>query len=197
MAGKNAIIILAAGNSSRMGQPKQLLDIHGKKLLAYVVNQACQSKADLVFVVLGSKSEMFITSLDQSQVEIIINKDWKKGMGNSLKRGVTEATQRYDLESVIISVCDQPFLSSDIFDQLLSKKDQFEIIASAYSDGNYGPPTRFAKSQFDNLLTIGDAQGARSLIKGFKGTLGLVPFHKGEIDMDTKDDYQSYLDSLK
>ncbi|XOV95223.1 MAG: NTP transferase domain-containing protein [Bacteroidota bacterium] len=197
MKEKTAIIILAAGNSSRLGKPKQLLDVQGKKLLIHAVDEACKSNADNVFVVLGSDNKLLTPILMDYKVDIIINDHWDRGMGNSIKRGVSEMILTGIFESVIISVCDQPYLTKEIFNKLIAQQDMFEIVASAYPDGNYGPPTLFNKSQYHNLLEIQDFSGAKSLIKNFKGELGLVPFDKGEIDLDTLEDYQSYLNSVK
>ncbi len=197
MAEKSAIIILAAGNSSRLGSPKQLLEVHGQKLLTHVVRQACDSKADDVYVVLGSGADVLSQLIKNYRVEIIVNEDWENGMGSSLKAGIGEIQKQSEYDAIIISVCDQPFLTSAIFNQLLDQSEDQEIIASAYSNGSFGPPTLFRKSQFTRLMTIKDAVGAKSVIKNYDGELGLIPFEKGDIDLDTKEDYYTYLNSSK
>ncbi len=196
MTEKTAIIILAAGNSSRLGSPKQLLEVSGQKMLTHVVHQACTSHADDVYVVLGSGADLLQPLLSGMDVTTIFNEGWEKGMGNSIKKGIRRIVDKnYDV--VIISVCDQPYMTSHVFNKLLSQTGNQEIIASGYSDGNYGPPTLFRKSQLPKLLQIKDAAGARSVIRNHKGELGLVAFENGEIDIDTEDDYKAYLNSSK
>jgi len=197
MALKCAIIILAAGNSSRLGSPKQLLEVNGQKLLAHVVGQACMSKADDVYVVLGSSVDTLVSLVNSYDVKIIVNKEWEKGMGSSLKKGIIEVNKQSPYDAVIISVCDQPYLTSDIYNQLIDQTGPQKIIVSAYSDGHFGPPSLFRKSQFSQLLNINDGAGAKSVIKKYGGALGMVPFEKGDIDLDTKEDYNTYLNSSK
>lgn len=197
MAEKSAIIILAAGNSSRLGSPKQLLEVHGQKLLTHVVKQACDSKADDVYVVLGSGEEILSPLISGDDIKIVVNQDWEKGMGSSIKTGIREIQKQNSYDTVIISVCDQPFLTSEIFNQFINQTGNQEIIVSAYSDGNFGPPTLFRKSRFSQLLSIYDTAGAKSVIKKYEGTLGLIPFEKGDIDLDTKEDYNAFLSSSK
>ncbi len=197
MAEKSAILILAAGNSSRLGSPKQLLDVNGQKLLTHVVRQACDSKAADVYVVLGSDANVLSQLIKNYKVEIIVNKDWENGMGSSLKAGIREIQKQSTYDIVIVSVCDQPFLTSALFNQLLDQTGEQEIVVSVYSDRSFGPPTLFRKSQFARLMTIKDAAGAKSVIKNYDGELGLIPFEKGDIDLDTKQDYNTYLNSSK
>lgn len=197
MIEKSAIVILAAGNSSRLGSPKQLLEINGEKLLTHVVTQACNSKADDVYVVLGSGADLLSSLITTNEVKVIINEDWIKGMGNSIKKGIGEIQKQGIYDAVIVSVSDQPFLTSNVFNQLLAQTGDQEIIASAYSDGNFGPPTLFRKSIFSQLLKIADSAGAKSVIKNYSGEFGLIRFEKGDIDLDTKENYNAYMDSSK
>tara|TARA_Y100001949_G_scaffold65328_1_gene55274 strand:- start:384 stop:977 length:594 start_codon:yes stop_codon:yes gene_type:complete len=194
---KSAIVILAAGNSSRLGSPKQLLEVNGEKLLTHVVGQACSSKADDVYVVLGSGADVLSSLITTNEVKMIINEDWDKGMGSSIKKGIDEIQKQGIYDAVIVSVSDQPFLTSGVFNRLLAQTGDQEIVASAYSDGNFGPPTLFRKSMFSLLLKIADGVGAKSVIKNYCGAIGLVPFEKGDIDLDTKEDYNAFLGSSK
>ncbi len=192
MNSQTAIILVAAGNSSRLGRPKQLLEVKGQKLLEYVALQACHSQATDVFVVLGSEKDTLRALLDKLDIHLVDNEHWEKGMGSSIKKGMQAVIAKGNYDSVIVSVCDQPYLTSQLFNQLINQPKEHKIITSAYNNQDFGPPTLFRKSIFENLLHIDDLSGARSLIIKHQKTLGLVAFPQGEIDLDTEADYENY-----
>src|SRR5260221_5622899 len=132
-----AVVLLAAGSSSRIGQSKQLLSIEGKPLVLNAVDAVLGSGANKTFVVLGSNDAAHRKIIDHLPLEIIFNPDWEKGMGTSLRVGVSNALKMIpEMEAVIIVVCDQPLVTSLHFKKLIQKYKTTKkaIIASAYEN---------------------------------------------------------------
>ena len=185
-----SIIVLAAGSSSRLGQSKQLILVDGKTLLEKSALAAINSGAQHVVVVLGAQAALHKKAIENLPVEIIINEEWEKGMGNSLKAGLKYLVTKYpETEAVIVMVCDQPFLSSEHLKKLITsfQKNPAGIVASSYNQTK-GVPALFSRSMFDQLFKLEDIQGARKVIQFHQGSIQLIEFPKGEIDLDTPED---------
>lgn len=191
---KTGIIILAAGNSSRLGEPKQLLEYKGKSLLHHVTRQALKMTGAVV-VVSGSNNNLIENELKNLQVITIYNPEWQEGMGSSIRAGVEKIIDEFPmLESLTISVCDQPFINSSVFSELMTKhkEDQKGIIASAYA-GVLGTPVMFDRKYFGELSKLSGNEGAKKLLHVFSRDVGSIDFEKGRIDIDTKDDYEQLI----
>ena len=191
--GKIAIIILAAGQSSRLGNPKQLLKINGTSLLQLSMNAALGSNADQVLLVLGSSAGEIKKQLNSDQIWILENPDWESGMSSSLRCGLENLiSQITDIEAVILIVCDQPFVSSDLLNELIRtyQSGDKDIIASFYDDIP-GTPALFHKSMFQDLLSLKGDKGARMLFTKFAAQTGTIPFKEGSIDIDTLENYKN------
>lgn len=192
---KIGIILLAAGSSSRMGQSKQLLEIGGEQLLLKSTQVALQSIAEKVIVVLGANESAHRKVIEQLPCEIIVNEDWQLGMGSSLKKGLAELLLiAPKLEAVLVMVCDQPLLTSEHLNQIIKKFKlaKSQIVASYYS-GSAGVPALFDKSLFEKLLNVEDQAGAKKIILQYKEVVQTIDFAQGAIDLDTLDDYQTFI----
>ena len=190
-----AAIVLAAGSSSRMGESKQLLDIHGEKLLSRTVRTVSGSQIQDIVVVLGALQDAHRLILQDMQVDVIFNKHWKKGMGSSIKTGLKHLSQKHsNLEAVVIFVCDQPLLSVEIIADIIRKYRETgkPIIACTYAD-TPGVPVLFYSSLFEELMNLPDDQGAKKLILQNLSGVEQVPFRGGAIDLDTMGDYRNFL----
>jgi molybdenum cofactor cytidylyltransferase len=191
---KTGIIILAAGNSSRLGEPKQLLEYKGKSLLHHVTRQALKMTGAVV-VVSGSNNNLIENELKNLQVITVYNPEWQEGMGSSIRVGVEKIINEFPmLESLIISVCDQPFIDSSVFSELITKhkENQKGIIASAYA-GVLGTPVMFDRKYFGELSKLSGNEGAKKLLHVFSRDVGSIDFEKGRIDIDTKNDYEQLI----
>ena len=188
-----AAIILAAGPSSRMGQPKQMLDIRGERLLVKIAQTFLNAGISNVVVVLGSNEQAHREILKDQPVDIVHNPNWKSGMGSSIKTGLQHLTLDPSVESVILSVCDQPLLSEDIISGLVRESTETgkPIIASEYS-GVPGVPALFHRSYFGRLADLPDDQGAKKIIMNNSSDVSVIPFPGGEIDLDTWGDYEKF-----
>lgn len=187
-----AIIILAAGESSRMGRCKQLLEFQGVGLLDRCIATAIAIPQAQVVVVLGARAEEIRATLDPSVVAIVENPDWQNGMGSSIRSGLLAAlATQPDLARAIFLTCDQPFLTTTIIDQLISshERENSLIAASAYS-ATLGIPALFDRALFPELLALDSAGGARGIILKHRDRTTEIPFPEGAIDIDTPADHQ-------
>lgn len=186
------IVILAAGNSSRLGRPKQLLEYKESTLLKNTISEALKVSNSFIIVVTGANQENVEKELNSSQITISFNADWENGMASSIVKGLNELLLlNPDCEQCIFSVCDQPFVTSLIFENLIKeyKKTKKGIVASAYSE-TLGIPVLFNKKYFKELLELNGQEGAKKLINKYKNDVASVPFEKGNIDIDTEEDYK-------
>lgn len=192
------VLILAAGSSSRMGTSKQMLPVEGKSLLARTITTAIEAKLDNIVVVLGSNADEHRIEANEFPVTTILNNDWHKGMGTSIRAGIEYFQLQQSIQGIVILVCDQPKLSPDIILALIEKEKQTHkpIIASQYAN-TLGVPALFMRTVFDKLLTLADDHGAKKVIMQNRDHVSIVDFPDGEIDLDTKDDYDNYIKNLK
>lgn len=189
------IVILAAGNSSRMGQSKQLLDVGGQTLLEKTVSAAVESKIPNVTVVLGANAEIHRRLLKNYPVQILVNNDWALGMGSTLKFALKKILEdNINVQGVLFMVCDQPNITvqhiNKVCDLFLSEKPI--AVASQYKM-TFGVPALFDRITFSSLLSINDHAGAKEVLEKVKNDLRLIPFEGGEIDLDTLEDYQNFI----
>lgn len=194
------IIILAAGASTRMGQPKQLIKLNGYSLLEHAVLTAKNSKADQVIVVLGSESEKSMEAIEHLPVEIVVNDQWNEGMGSSLKKGLTACQKKFpETRATLIMVCDQPSITTHHLNNLIDTytKTQKPIVASQYTS-TFGVPAVFDHTLFQEILQLPDRQGAKNIIMKHQKNLLAVDLPGGEIDLDTPEDllrYKKHIDN--
>lgn len=189
------LMILAAGASTRMGTPKQLLLFQGRSLLCYMAEVAIASCCDPVVVVLGSQVERMKLEVQALALHIVENEQWAQGMGTSISAGMIALTTiNQDLDAVVIVLCDQPFVCAPLLNQLVEsyRATQSPIIASAYAN-TLGVPALFDRSLFRELMTIKVNVGAKYLLKQHAKKVFQVSFPKGTIDLDTPAQYQQLL----
>ena len=191
---QTGILILAAGNSSRLGQPKQLLQFKGKSLLSNVVSQALEI-TQAVVIVTGSKNDEIGNEIHDLKALATENPNWQEGMGSSINSGLKKLLDNFPtIENVIISVCDQPFIEASVFLELISKQkdSQKSIVASAYSN-TLGTPVLFTKKYFPDLIVLSGNEGAKKLLIKFQEDVAQINFEKGAIDIDTIEDYEQLI----
>ncbi len=198
-------VILAAGGSSRLGQPKQLLTFRGETLVCGAVRAAAAGGCEPVLIVVGENSEAIKLALDirdsrissfsglegvtRPRPTIIENGEWRRGVGTSIHLGLEQLPNF--VEAAVLLVCDQPFLDASIVSQLIAARAETgkPIIASSYAN-TLGVPALFDRSCFDALLTLPDATGAKAFIMSGQFEVASIPFARGEIDIDTPEDWK-------
>jgi molybdenum cofactor cytidylyltransferase len=190
------IIILAAGASSRMGRPKQLLPFEGETLLSRAVRVALETPCRPVVVVLGSNAEALQEELAGTEARIVVNQEWTEGMSSSIRCGLqsleTVATQA--TEAAILMLCDQPFVTSGIIRRLVEtyRAQRTLIVASEYeAEGakTLGVPALFSRPLFTELMELRGAAGAKRIIARHAAEGSVIAVPEAAFDVDTPDDY--------
>jgi len=188
---KIGAIILAAGSSSRLGKPKQLLIFEGESLLEKAIRAAQKSEAECYVVILGANAAKIQSKTDLSSSNVLINKKWSSGMASSMQLGLRYLIQEFQIEAAVLLLCDQSYTNAEILNSIIKK--HFEtgkgIIASKYQD-TYGVPGLFDKKYFGEMLALKSNEGAKKIILTHMEDTGLMDFPLGAIDIDTVEDYE-------
>ena len=189
------IIILAAGASTRMGQPKQLLQYHDVNLIQHAIDEALAAGAQKVLVVLGSNAEKISEQINKKQANVLYNKNWEEGIATSIKEGLQQSLLvSANLDAIILMVCDQPYVNAALLKNLVSQhvESQKNIVASQYKD-TLGTPVLFHKSFFPELLKLRGDAGAKKILMDNSEQVQAVRFPLGDIDIDNMADYEMLL----
>ena len=187
-----AALVLAAGASTRLGQPKQLIRFNGERLMDRAIRLAKEAGASPVFVVLGADYERMLEALADSPegpetgVRILINKAWKSGMSSSIRLGAT-AAERVGAEDLLVLGCDQPSVTSQHLLALCEASKREHAVASYYWQRR-GIPALFPAFAFHALQDLTGDTGARELLQD--EAVLTVPLQGGEFDVDTPEDLQ-------
>ena len=187
-----AAIVLAAGASRRLGQPKQLLMHGGETLLERAIRLAGEAGATPVFVVLGANFEAICASAPLINTSIpVINERWGEGISTSIFAGLRALDAGApDAKGTLILGCDQPHLIAAHLRLLIegfAAQAEHTIVASAYG-GVLGIPAAFPRQAFAALRALRGDKGARALLLEPPCALISVPFSGGEIDIDEPGD---------
>ena len=191
------VILLAAGASVRMGKAKQLLEFQAKTLLRRSAETALQI-SDKVVVTLGARSKVLRKEIEDLPILIAENEAWKTGMGSSIKTGLKNLLEKDEnLISVIILVCDQPFINADLLRKIAGEfeKTNAPVVACEY-ENTLGVPALFSAEIFPELLALAPSHGAKNLIKKHRNKTVAVPFPKGAFDVDTPEDYKKLIENF-
>jgi molybdenum cofactor cytidylyltransferase len=186
-------IVLAAGGSSRMGQPKQLLKIDGQTMVRRAV-QAARATANRVVVVTGAAgAEVYYELRDLAGLLFAYKPRWEEGMGRSVAIGVATANI-HSTEAYFITLADQPLIETRHLERYLEayRKAPDQIIATAYSEGP-GVPAIFPARLVNDLLKLEGRGGAKKLILREWDSLSLIDASPVTFDVDTPEDYNKVI----
>lgn len=189
---KVSAIILAAGSSSRLGRPKQLVKYQGKSLVTHAIEQALSTSFQSVFVVLGAKSDLIRQEIGSFSVNIFLNERWEEGIGTSISEGIKYFQMVHpDSDGVVLMTCDQPFVTSELLESLLEKRQKTakHLVASQYAN-SIGIPAFFSSSLFDELSRLNGNKGAKKVILKYPEETALINFPRGDFDVDTEEDVE-------
>ncbi len=189
-------VILAAGGSTRLGQPKQLLRHHGETLVRRAARAALGAGCLATVIVTGDEHEQIGLELSGLDVRMRHHREWQRGIGSSIRAGVEEVLLHHPaLDAVLIMVCDQPFVSAELLVALICARAQARTKAAACTyAGTTGVPALFDRSLFPALASLRDAQGAKAVLASLPSEVTHVEFPDGAIDIDTPADSRLHLD---
>ena len=190
-----AILLLAAGGSSRMGQAKQLLPWGDTTLIEHQIRTLIKT-GNPVNVVLGSDSELIIPVIKNYPVNICINKNWESGMGSSISFGIEEVTRKFpQSEGVLITLLDQPLINEFYYEKMISafQPGLKQLIASHSVTGWRGVPVIFDKYYYKDLSLLKNDEGAKRIIQQNEKNVIVVEGNDSLEDIDTPQSYQELL----
>ncbi|MFY0674041.1 MAG: nucleotidyltransferase family protein [Bacteroidia bacterium] len=194
MKSETAILVLAAGSSSRMGKAKQLLPFKNETLLNNVLQTAITANIGKVYCVLGANFKVVNDSIQgQLPVKAIENPKWALGMGSSIKCGLQKIREKEPrLKNLLITLADQPLVSSNHLTNLVQASNRFpnKIIATRYKNKK-GVPALFPFNFFDNISQIHDQFGSKQLINQSDNAIAIDCDLKELFDIDTPTDYKT------
>jgi molybdenum cofactor cytidylyltransferase len=171
-----------------MGSPKQLLRYRGETLLRRAAQTAVASNCDRVAVVIGNHAPQMRRELEDLPVSVVENQNWQTGMSSSVRAGLDDLN-RHDLDGALIMLCDQPFVTAAILNDLITTHRQTgkPIVASSY-DTTQGVPAFFSRELFAELNSLNADEGARRIIAKHPDLVATINFPEGAIDIDTPHD---------
>ncbi|MCY0893880.1 MAG: nucleotidyltransferase family protein [Acidibacillus sp.] len=188
-------IILAAGQSTRMGRPKALLEVDGRPMIRFAVEAALQADVSPIWVIAGQWHQAMASALSDLPVTVIYNKDFREGMSTSLRLGILQAKDAF-VQGAMILLADQPFISSSLLSTLLYtyKKQKQQGILIVRPTHNHVPnhPVIFDASLFPEFSSLRGDEGARSIIAAHASHTLFVPCQEPmwHLDIDTNDEWE-------
>lgn len=191
VSNNTGVVILAAGSSSRLGEPKQLVRFQDKPLLQNMIDQSVSLGFGSKIIILGANSETIKKALNPGTFTFVMNENWTEGIASSIRKGV-----EYSLglnpgtEHLLFLLSDQPFVSTELLERLLEthRTEKSEITASFYNNDT-GVPAVFSKPIFPLLMELGGDHGAKKIMRRFPDKVTPVHFEMGHFDIDTPRDY--------
>jgi molybdenum cofactor cytidylyltransferase len=179
-------VVLAAGGSSRLGRPKQLLWHRGRSLLRRAAEEALASGCEPVVVVLGAEAGRLAPELAGLPVKPVVNERWADGMSTSLRLGV-EALGPV-VEACVLLLCDQPSVTAALLRGLVEAHRHGHRLAGCEYGDALGVPALFDRSLFPELLNLGGDRGARPVLAAHAAEAARIAFPEGVLDIDTPED---------
>ncbi len=186
-----AIVILAAGESKRMGEPKQLLPWGQTTLLGHCISQVMNSSSKHCYVILGGNFEEIYNKHQHFNVHFLEHKKWHDGIGSSIAFAAKNIAQK-GFKKILFLLADQPQVNTQYVDHLLefSITNSTKIIATEYPNG-YGIPVCFPEHLFSDLIQISGEKGAKSVLSNHLDELVLTQPEASLEDIDTPEEYRS------
>ena len=184
-------MILAAGGSTRLGQPKQLVPFRGRSLLRHAAETALGCVCRPVVVVLGALADRLEGELSGLAVAVATNRQWQEGLGSSIRAGLNAlAPGTGGPEAVVIMLCDQPMITARFLDQLVRvhQSSGRGIVAAEYG-GGAGVPALFSRAYYAELAALRGSLGAKPIIVKHAKDSVRIPLPEAAFDLDHPEDF--------
>lgn len=188
---KLAVLVLAAGKSSRMKTIKQLLKINDRTLVDIALQEA-KKISENVFCVLGANSEIIKEQITTKSVNFIKNHQSQKGLSTSIVEGIKHLENKY--EAILIMLADQPEVDQNLLENLINLhlKNPSKMIATSYKT-NKGVPAIFPKLYYTDLKKLTGDIGAKKIINTNLSQVVVLNIEKPLIDLDNPKDYKDFI----
>ncbi|MBN2824971.1 MAG: nucleotidyltransferase family protein [Campylobacterales bacterium] len=178
------VVILAAGSSSRLGQPKQLLKLHNQTLIQLAVTTALKLSPK-VHLVLGYQKERMVQEVEEFPIHIIDNPNYSNGMGTSLALAIDAINPT---NALLVMLCDQPLIPLTHFQELITRSNPHQIVASLYRN-RLAVPALFPPKYFEALKKLEGNKGARELLRS-ESVLSVELSSDLAMDIDRVEDWE-------
>jgi molybdenum cofactor cytidylyltransferase len=192
-------VVLAAGESSRMGRPKALLPIEGVRFIEKIVNSLKSTRVGKTIVVLGHNAEEMRRKIADLSVDVVINPDYKQGQLSSLMaavRSIASSANAGDVDGILVHLVDHPYISPDLVNLMIERfyESKKLIVVPRYRERR-GHPVILSKLLFEELLATPLDQGAKAVVHAHSSeTLEIVTDDEGvTIDIDTPEEYRRHV----
>jgi molybdenum cofactor cytidylyltransferase len=187
------VVLLAAGPSSRLGQPKQLVEVGGESLVARSARLALALQPAQLTVVSGCEAERVAAELDGMAADIVFNRNWASGMGSSINYGVRSLVP--GMSGVLLMVCDQWRLEAADLERLVAAWlcDPSRIYVASWKEGAAqvsGPPVVFPGRLIPELKSMQEQRGARQLIDRYIDIVEFEEMENAGFDLDRPEDLE-------
>ncbi|MGC1187402.1 MAG: nucleotidyltransferase family protein [Candidatus Acidiferrales bacterium] len=183
-----AAVILSAGQSSRMGTPKALVDFRGQTFLARLLEATRHPKIGFVRVVLGAGDEEIRPALGLPDEIVILNRDWQRGQLSSIQAGLRGIAAE-DIDGMLLCPVDHPLVSRALVGALIATfySDAKPSIVVPTFRGRRGHPVIFSRLLFHELLAAPDDQGARAVVWAHTSEVAEVPTEEEGVVLNLND----------
>lgn len=186
---QRAVVVLAAGQSSRMGEHKLLLPLQGKAVVRHATETALQADIGEVFVVLGRDAVQVADALSDLPCSFLMNPQFQSGMGSSFR---VAAEMLGHMDRLVFMLADMPFVSVKTLKEVAST--EADLVSCQYGTVQ-APPVQFAQRFFPELLTL--QEGAKPILRKHHESLVLIQADPSEaLDLDTPEDYSKAISKV-
>lgn len=190
---KIVALILAAGESTRLGKPKQNLIYGNSTLLNHSKEHLTLDFVDRTFIVLGAYRKEIIKSSNLNSSEVIEFEDWKGGMGSSLSFACGQIFNTKKYNGILITLSDLPLVDKTDYRKMIDLFESDRDIIATKANKSLGVPAIFGANYFNELLQIKGEKGAKALINKYKNVTQVYENNKAAIDIDSVEDYTRLL----
>ena len=188
-------LILAAGESRRLGKPKQNLKYGNTTLLNNIKEHLTLYFVEKTYTVLGAYSKDIIDISKLKSSEVIEFKRWKDGMGSSLSYACTKIFEEKSYDGILITLSDLPLVSGLDYQKMYNLFESSSDIVASKSNNSLGVPAIFGSDYFEELIDLHGERGAKPIIKKYSKKVKVFVNENVSVDIDTLEDYSNLTSS--